>query len=63
MGSMLVRKFIGSGRVVPNTVSASSKSGVSARELGGKTGITEDPSNRDGAEKYFPQHRALNPKL
>ena len=46
MGSMLIRKFIGTGLVVPGGISASSKSGVSARSLAGTTGITAEPSNR-----------------
>jgi pyrroline-5-carboxylate reductase len=50
MGSMLIRKFIGSGLVAPSAISASSKSGISARALAGKTGITAAPSNRSVAE-------------
>lgn len=46
MGSMLIRKFIGTGLVAPGAISASSKSGISARALAGTTGITAVPSNR-----------------
>ena len=46
MGSMLIRKIIGTGLVAPGGISASSKSGISARALAGKTGITAEPSNR-----------------
>lgn len=46
MGSMLIRKCIGSGLVAPDAISASSKSGISARALAGTTGITAEPSNR-----------------
>jgi pyrroline-5-carboxylate reductase len=46
MGSMLIRKLIGSGLVAPSDISASSKSGISARALAGSTGITAEPSNR-----------------
>jgi competence protein ComER len=46
MGSMLIRKIIGTGLVAPGGISASSKSGISARALAGKTGITAAPSNR-----------------
>jgi len=44
MGSMLIRKFTGSGLVAPGGISASSKSGISARALAGTTGITAEPS-------------------
>jgi pyrroline-5-carboxylate reductase len=50
MGSMLIRKFIGTGLVAPSDITASSKSGKSARALAGKTGITAAPSNRSVAE-------------
>jgi pyrroline-5-carboxylate reductase len=50
MGSMLIRKFIGTGLVAPTEITASSKTGVSARALAGKTGITAVPSNRTVAE-------------
>lgn len=50
MGSMLIRKFIGTGFVAPSDISASSKSGISARALAGKTGITWGVSNRTVAE-------------
>jgi pyrroline-5-carboxylate reductase/competence protein ComER len=50
MGSMLVRKFIGTGLVTPDAIAASSKSGVSARELAGTTGITAASTNREAAE-------------
>jgi len=50
MGSMLIRKFTGSGRVAPAGISASSKSGISARALAGTTGITAEPSNRTVAK-------------
>jgi len=46
MGSMLIRKIIGTGLVAPGGISASSKSGISARALAGTTGITAEPSNR-----------------
>lgn len=46
MGSMLIRKIIGTGLVAPIGISASSKSGISARALSGMTGITAEPSNR-----------------
>jgi pyrroline-5-carboxylate reductase len=46
MGSMLIRKIIGTGLVAPGRISASSKSGISARALAGTTGITAEPSNR-----------------
>jgi pyrroline-5-carboxylate reductase len=46
MGSMLIRKIIGTGLVAPGRISASSKSGISARALAGMTSITAEPSNR-----------------
>jgi pyrroline-5-carboxylate reductase len=46
MGSMLIRKIIGTGLVAPGGISASSKSGISARALAGTTGITTESSNR-----------------
>ncbi|WP_321507092.1 pyrroline-5-carboxylate reductase dimerization domain-containing protein [uncultured Methanoregula sp.] len=49
MGSMLIRKIIGSGLVTPGGISASSKSGISARALAGTTGITAEASNRSVA--------------
>jgi pyrroline-5-carboxylate reductase len=49
MGSMLIRKIIGTGRVAPSGISASSKSGNSARALAGMTGITAEPSNHSVA--------------
>jgi pyrroline-5-carboxylate reductase len=49
MGGMLIRKIIGTGLVVPGRISASSKSGISARALAGTTGITAGPSNRSVA--------------
>nr|WP_280897450.1 pyrroline-5-carboxylate reductase [Methanolinea mesophila] len=49
MGSMLIRKIIGTGLVAPGAISASSKSGISARALAGTTGITAEPSNRSVA--------------
>jgi pyrroline-5-carboxylate reductase len=45
MGSMLVRKFTESGMVAPADITASSKSGISARALADKTGISAVPSN------------------
>jgi competence protein ComER len=50
MGSMLVRKFLGTGLVTPAEITASSKTGLSARLLAEKTGITAVPSNRTVAE-------------
>jgi pyrroline-5-carboxylate reductase len=50
MGSMLIRKFIGTGLVAPSDITASSKNGISARALAEKTGITAVPSNRSVAE-------------
>jgi len=50
MGSMLIRKIIGTGLVAPGRITASSKSGISARILAGTTGITAEPSNRTVAE-------------
>lgn len=49
MGSMLIRKIIGTGLVAPGRISASSRSGISARALAGKTGVTAEPSNRSVA--------------
>lgn len=49
MGSMLIRKIIGTGLVAPGAISASSKSGISARALAGTIGITAEPSNRSVA--------------
>jgi competence protein ComER len=46
MGSMLIRKIIGSGLVAPGGISASSKSGISARAIAGTTGITAESSNQ-----------------
>lgn len=45
MGSMLIRTFISSGMIDPRDITASSKSGASARALAGRTGITAAPSN------------------
>lgn len=45
MGSMLVRKFTGTGTIAPAGIAASSKTGLSARALAEKTGITAAPSN------------------
>jgi pyrroline-5-carboxylate reductase len=45
MGSMLIRKFIGTGMITPGDITASSKSGVSARALAETTGIAAAPSN------------------
>jgi competence protein ComER len=45
MGSMLVRKFTGNGIIVPADIAASSKTGISARTLADRTGITAAPSN------------------
>lgn len=50
MGSMLVTQFIGTGKMTPAEITASSKTGISARALAGKTGITVAPSNRTVAE-------------
>jgi pyrroline-5-carboxylate reductase len=50
MGSMLVRKFLGTGLVTPVEITASSRTGISARHLAKKTGITAVPSNRTVAE-------------
>jgi competence protein ComER len=49
MGSMLVRKLTGNGIIAPDAVSASSKSGLSARVLAEMTGITAAPSNTAAA--------------
>jgi pyrroline-5-carboxylate reductase len=51
MGSMLVRKFIGTGLIGPADITASSKSGVSAQALAGTTGIAAVPSNRAVADQ------------
>jgi competence protein ComER len=45
MGSMLVRKFTGTGTIAPAGIAASSRTGLSARALAEKTGITAAPSN------------------
>lgn len=45
MGSMLIRKFIGTGRIVPGEIIASSKDGHSARALAAQAGIAAAPSN------------------
>jgi competence protein ComER len=50
MGSMLIRKFIDTGLVMPAAITSSSKTGISARELAETTGITAVPSNRTVAE-------------
>jgi pyrroline-5-carboxylate reductase len=50
MGSMLVRCLTGSGKIVPADIVASSKSGISARELAAKTGIVAVGKNRSVAE-------------
>jgi competence protein ComER len=49
MGSMLIRKIIGTGLVPPGGISASSKSGLSAQALAGSTGITAERYNRNVA--------------
>jgi pyrroline-5-carboxylate reductase len=46
MGSMLIQKFIGTGMVAPAEITASSRSGKSAFELAGKTGISAVSANR-----------------
>jgi len=51
MGSMLIRKFIGTGMIVPRDITASSKTGISARALAEKTGISAAPSNTAVAEQ------------
>jgi len=51
MGSMLIRKFIGTGMIAPGNITASSKNGNSARALAGQTGITAAPSNTAVAEQ------------
>jgi hypothetical protein len=56
MGSMLVRKFISTGTVAPAGIAASSRTGISARALADKTGITAAPSNNAvaaGADVLF----------
>ena len=50
MGSMLVRKFTGTGILAPADIAASSKSGISSRALAEKTGITAAPSNPAAAQ-------------
>jgi competence protein ComER len=45
MGSMLVRKLTGNGIIAPADIAASSRTGLSARALAGRTGITAAPSN------------------
>ena len=45
MGSMLVRKFISTGMIAPSDITASSKTGLSARALKEKTGISAGSSN------------------
>jgi pyrroline-5-carboxylate reductase len=49
MGSMLVRKLTGNGIIAPAAIAASSKTGLSARALAEKTGITAAPSNTAAA--------------
>ena len=49
MGSMLISGFIRSGLVAPVDITASSKYGISARALAGKTGIIAAPDNRSVA--------------
>jgi competence protein ComER len=46
MGSMLIKQFIKTGKIVPAEITASSKSGISARSLAGKTGISAVSDNR-----------------
>lgn len=50
MGSMLIRKFIGTGLVAPSAITASSKTGIAVRALAESTGINAAPSNRAVAE-------------
>jgi pyrroline-5-carboxylate reductase len=52
---MLVRKFISTGVAAPAEITASSRTGISARALAGKTGITAAPSNTaaSGADILF----------
>lgn len=50
MGSMLVRKFTGTGMIAPADIIASSKTGISARALAEKTGISAAPSNTAASE-------------
>jgi pyrroline-5-carboxylate reductase len=45
MGSMLIRKFIGTGRIAPEDIIASSKDGRSAQALAEQAGIAAAPSN------------------
>lgn len=51
MGSMLIRKFISTGRIAPGDIIASSKSGHSARVLAARTGITAVTANTAVAEQ------------
>ena len=46
MGSMLIKQFIGTGLVAPPDITASSKTGISARALAERTGITAVSANR-----------------
>lgn len=46
MGSMLIQQVIGSGKIAPSDITASSKTGKSSRALADKTGITAVPDNR-----------------
>jgi len=46
---MLVRKFTGTGRIVPADITASSRTGISARALAGTTGISAVLSNTAAA--------------
>jgi len=50
MGSMLIRKFTGTGLVSPGEITASSKNGISARALARENGIIAAPSNPAVAE-------------
>lgn len=45
MGSMLVRKFIGTGMIARGDIVAASKTGISARALADRTGIAAASSN------------------
>jgi pyrroline-5-carboxylate reductase len=51
MGSMLISRMIGAGVVAPADIIASSKTGISARRLAEKTGISAVPSNRTVASE------------
>lgn len=51
MGSMLIRKFLGTGMIAPGDIVASSKTGITARALAETTGITAAPSNTAVAEQ------------